>query len=54
MEYQITYKQIGKSNPTKVALTIKNDEKMVYVDQLDLSKKDKLEKYINELFKKYN
>ena len=53
MEYQITYKRISKTNPAKVALTIKSGEKILYADQLDLSKKDKREKFIDALIKKY-
>lgn len=53
MEYQITYKGISKTNPAKVALSVKNDEKILYADQLDLSKKDKRQKFVDELINEY-
>jgi hypothetical protein len=53
VEYTIEYKQIIKSNPAKVALTVKSEDQILLIDQIDLSKEDKREKFIETLIKKY-
>lgn len=53
MEYQITYQNTSKTNPAKVALTVKSGEQILYVDQIDLSKENKRKQFIDELVKKY-
>ena len=53
MEYQIIYQKISKTNPTKVALTVKSSEQILYVNQIDLSKEDKRKQFIDALVKKY-
>jgi hypothetical protein len=53
MEYQVTYKNISKTNLTKVALSVKCGAKSIYVNQVDLSKEDKREQFIDALIKKY-
>ena len=53
MEYGIEYKQISRTNPAKVALSVKSEEKTVYLDQVDLSKENKREEFIDALLEKY-
>lgn len=53
MEYEIIYKSISRTNPAKVALTVKSDGQILYVDQVDLSKEDKRKQFIDALVKKY-
>ena len=53
MEYQITYKQTSKTNPTKVALSVRSNDQVLHVDQVDLGKSDKREQFIDALIEKY-
>ncbi len=53
MEYQITYKQISKTNPTIVALSVKSGEQILYVNRVDLSNENKREQFVDVLTEKY-
>jgi len=53
MEYQITYQNTSRTNPTRVALTVKSGEQVLYVDQIDLGKENKRTQFIDALVKKY-
>lgn len=53
MEYQITYQKISRTNPTKVVLSVKSSEQILYVNQVDLSKEDKRKQFIDALVEKY-
>lgn len=52
-EYRITHERISRTNPTRVTLTVKSGEQILYVDQVDLGKADKREDFIDELVKKH-
>ena len=47
-------KQISKTNPTRVVLTVKDGDKTLHVDQLDVSRAEKRTKFIGDLVKKYS
>ena len=48
----LEYKQKSKTNPTLVVLTVKDGDKQLQVDQLDLSKAEKRTQFVGELLKK--
>ena len=41
MEYDIIHRSLSKSNPARVALTVKTEEAVIFSDQVDLTKADK-------------
>jgi len=53
MDYQIAYKKISKTIPTKVALSIMIDDKLIMTDQVDLGKMDKRKQFVQSLIKEY-
>ncbi len=48
----IEHQQTCTTNPTRVVLTVKDGDKTLHVDQLDLSKVEKREKFIKDLITK--
>jgi len=53
MNIELLHKSVSRTNPTKVALTVKGDEAILMTDQIDLSREVKRAEFVAAVVKKY-